>query len=116
MILKIKSKYMDRRGETIGEVLISLLISTLAIMMLAAMIVSSGKIIKQSREAVQTYYDANNVLEQKPEASPAVSGAKMETGIIQIQKGGSQFSLDRKEINVNYYINEDKNVVSYKSK
>ena len=49
-------KLKSRAGETISEVLIALLISSLGLVMLAAMITASARTITKSREVLETYY------------------------------------------------------------
>ena len=47
----------SQAGETIAEVLIALLISTLALTMLAAMISSSSSMIQKSSHILEEYYE-----------------------------------------------------------
>jgi len=54
MIEKLKK----HTGETIAEVLIALLISTIGLLMLATMISSSGNSIARSRTLLENYYSA----------------------------------------------------------
>lgn len=49
-------KLKSRAGETISEVLIALLISSLGLVMLAAMITASARTIGKSRETLEAYY------------------------------------------------------------
>ncbi len=55
MIEKLKKN----TGETIAEVLIALLISTIGLLMLATMISSSGNSISRSRTLLENYYSAS---------------------------------------------------------
>ncbi|MBQ8110359.1 MAG: hypothetical protein IJ124_09405 [Clostridia bacterium] len=55
MLLKLKSV----SGESIGETLISLLISALALVMLAGAISSASNIINNSKTAMETYYGSD---------------------------------------------------------
>lgn len=59
---KLKQKLKNRSGETIGEVLVALLISALALMMLAGAISSSTGLIKTGKDKMNQYYNANNEL------------------------------------------------------
>lgn len=52
MIEKLKK----HAGETITEVLVALLISTIGLLMLATMITSSGNAISKSRDILEKYY------------------------------------------------------------
>ncbi len=58
MIRKLRSD----AGETITEVLVSLLISAIALAMLASMIQASANMITTSKDKLGLYYDANNNL------------------------------------------------------
>lgn len=55
----------NSRGESIAEVLIALLISSLGILMLAGMITSSSKMIQNSQDTMKKYYIENNKLDQR---------------------------------------------------
>ena len=50
------SKLRSRAGESIGETLVALLISALALVMLAGAVSSAAGIVKQSNEAMGRYY------------------------------------------------------------
>ena len=53
---KGKKKLASRRGETIGETLIALLISALAMLMLAGAISSASNMLTRNRSSMDTYY------------------------------------------------------------
>lgn len=53
-------KLKNRRGETITETLVALLIASIALVMLASMISSTSSIVTTSTKAMQEYYNANN--------------------------------------------------------
>ncbi len=55
-------KLRGARGETIAEVLLSLLIASVAMLLLAGLIASSTRMIKNSREKLEKYYDQNRAL------------------------------------------------------
>ena len=55
----IKNKLRSRAGESISETLIALLISALAIVMLAGAITAASSIVKKSRETLNSYYQEN---------------------------------------------------------
>lgn len=57
-----RKKLGGRGGETLAETLVALLISALAIVMLAGMITSSADMIHVSDRAFDEYYAANNGL------------------------------------------------------
>ena len=53
---RIQSKIKSRTGESIGETLIALLISALALIMLAGAISSAANIITRNKTAMEEYY------------------------------------------------------------
>ncbi len=59
---KIRAKLKSRKGDSIAEVLVALLIAGVALVLLASMITSSTNIISRSRERMETYYADNNAL------------------------------------------------------
>lgn len=63
------SRMGSRAGESIAETLIALLISTVALMMLAGMISTGTHLITRSRQTLRTYYSENNRLEQKEDGA-----------------------------------------------
>ena len=61
----IREKMSANAGETLVEVLASLLISALAILVLAQAVASSVRLITKGEEAMGAYYAANNVLAER---------------------------------------------------
>lgn len=59
---RITEKLSNCRGDSIAEVLVALLISAVALVMLASMISSSSRLILQSKEKMTRYDKANNAL------------------------------------------------------
>ena len=57
---RIRDRLRNQDGDSIAEVLIALLISSLALVMLASMITSSTKIITGSKTKMNDYYAACN--------------------------------------------------------
>lgn len=57
----------SQRGETITEVLVSMVIAGLALLMLATVIATSSSIVRNSRAAMESYYDTTNKLESYSE-------------------------------------------------
>ena len=55
-----KNKIKSQAGETIAEVLVALLISALALVMLAAMISSTYSIVRRGENKMNEYYEVNN--------------------------------------------------------
>ena len=62
MIKRVKQKLKSDAGESLGEVLIALLIAALALTMLASVISTSARMISQSKEKLEDYYAANEEL------------------------------------------------------
>lgn len=60
---QIAEKLRARAGETIAETLIALLVSTLALMILAGMISSTGNLVRSGKERMDAYYTANAEME-----------------------------------------------------
>ena len=58
----LRGKLRSRRGDSIAEVLIALLISSVALVMLASMISTSVRMITASRKALEDYYAKSNEL------------------------------------------------------
>ena len=55
----IKRKFQSKAGESIGETLIAVLISALALIILAGAIGAATRIITRSNAAVKLHYDAD---------------------------------------------------------
>lgn len=55
----IKHKLHSKAGESIGETLIAVLISALALLILAGAIGAATRIMTRSNAAVKTHYDAD---------------------------------------------------------
>ncbi len=62
LLSSIGKKLKGRGGESLTEVLVSVLISAVALTMLASMISASTGMVKQSREKLDDYYTNNNGL------------------------------------------------------
>ena len=77
---KIVDKIKNNSGETIGETLVALLISSLALMMLAGAIATSSGIITRSSEKIDSYYEANENLVTMTSAEGPVELTIKESG------------------------------------
>lgn len=86
LISALRSKVRSVRGESITEVLVSIVISGLAILMLATVIATAMNVNKSSREAMNNYYEANNNV---------VSNATTVTGTVTVSPaaGGSAIAI-----------------------
>lgn len=56
---KITNKLRSSAGESIAETLVALLISALALVMLAGVIAASSRIVNSERSKLNTYYEKN---------------------------------------------------------
>ena len=52
-------KFRSRAGETIGETLVALLISSLALLMLAGAVSAASRAVQQSKTKIEEYYSAD---------------------------------------------------------
>ena len=64
-------KLNTQTGETITEVLVSLLVAALALTMLAGMISSTVSLVTRSKETMNRYYEGNAKLERRLEGTAA---------------------------------------------
>lgn len=67
---KLKNKLKSKKGETITETLVSVLIAAAAMILFASMITSSQRILQKSESIMAAYYDG----ETKMEAAMATGG------------------------------------------
>ncbi len=56
---RMMAKLRSSAGESIGETLVALLISALALLMLAGAVTSAARMVNTSKTAVTEYYDEN---------------------------------------------------------
>ncbi len=73
MFKKLKIKLRSKRGESLTEVLIAVLVSGIALMLLASTIAATKTIVTRSKAATQDYVGGNNQLVEKK--TETVSGA-----------------------------------------
>ena len=59
---KVKTKLRSSRGESISETLVAVLISALALVMLAGAIATASRLVTSSRTKLGRYYDSNNAM------------------------------------------------------
>ena len=111
---RLLQKLNSRKGESISEVLVALLISALGIVLLAAMISSSVRMIDTGRDKIQSYVEAENRLVER-------NGAADGTGTLTMtDASGYERRLTRTSpvsAPVVYYANDesgDPPVVAYK--
>lgn len=109
-----KLKILSNEGETLTEVLVSLLIAGLALAMFAGMIQASVNIVDSSEAKMQEYYTANNNLALK--TIPEATG-----GTVSLTKGTDTYNLfpGSPGVDVDYFINDKLggvDVMSYERK
>ena len=98
MLRKLKS----RKGETISETLVSLLISSLALTMLAGAITASANLVEKSRTKMDSYYAASEV----ENGVIKMSGGGTE-GTVTIKDSAASDGLDAQTYTIVYYENEE---------
>lgn len=109
MMKKASRKLKSRAGESIGETLVALLISALALVMLAGAISATGRMITASDKQLGKYYDGDKKL-----VTLTVSDGTLNSLTI---KGEGTAAVQEVHNNVPYSINNaftSKPVVAYK--
>lgn len=84
---KIIRKLSSQAGESIGETLVALLISALALVMLAGAISTGMRIVTTSKEKLDVYYKVNNAVVARATAAPTIDGtaaAGFSTGTLSV--------------------------------
>ncbi len=107
----IRRKLQATKGETIAEVLVSLLISSLALVMLATMIRASSNMILTSETKLEAYYDESIKL-----STQATEEKESDTLTVEIVDGEN--TVIKTVDNVSYYKNDiigTTDVISYKA-
>lgn len=61
----IIKKCLEKRGESIAEALIAILVAALGMLLFSTMLISSGKLIKRSNAALDNYYTGINNMEKR---------------------------------------------------
>ena len=109
MFKKMRTRLRNNRGESLTEVLVALLISTLALTILAVMITTTQRLVKKSKSLTHDYVIANNQLVEKAESALSGEGSVS----IQVKElDGGDFSpkdltdSSGSSINVVYYVND----------
>ena len=105
-------KFRSRAGETIGETLVALLISSLALLMLAGAVSAASRAVQQSKTKIEEYYSADKGMAEQSSAS---AGGPL-TVSLQEKTGGTEPSLGTFSYSGTYYKNDAYNstvVVSY---
>ena len=61
----IIKKCLEKRGESIVEALIAILVAALGMLLFSTMLISSGKLMKRSNAALDNYYTGINNMEKR---------------------------------------------------
>lgn len=92
----------DTKGESLSEVLISLLIAALAIVLLAGMINASTSMVTKSKERMEQYVSGENEMVKQ-------SGNAVGSGQVQFESNGAPIKLNDDpsdtNVEVDYYTN-----------
>lgn len=75
---RIMRKLSSQAGESIGETLVALLISALALVMLAGAVSSGMRVVTNSKEKMNAYYQVNNAIVAREDAATDEDGTKIE--------------------------------------
>ena len=73
---KLKSKLKSKKGETITETLVSVLIAAAAMILFASMITSSQRILQKSERIMDAYYDGETKMEAAMAAGATTGRSK----------------------------------------
>ena len=76
---KLKNKLKSKKGETITETLVSVLIAAAAMILFASMITSSQRILQKSERIMDAYYDGETKMEAAMADGGTAGGSK--TGV-----------------------------------
>ena len=109
-INRIKNK-LNNSGETIGETLVALLISALALVMLAGAISSAAKMITASDRQMGKYYEYDAKLATHSGTADGTLNAVTLTG--EVKDGAKAFET---HLTVGYFLNDaftSKPVIAY---
>lgn len=71
---RVLKKLYSQSGESIGETLIALLISALALVMLAGAVSAGMRIVTNSKAKMDEYYTVNNAIVARATTAPTVKG------------------------------------------
>lgn len=112
-----RRKWKSRRGETLIETLVSLFISSLALTMLASMVLTSTNLLKKGMETMDAYTQEINYLNaplsgSNPEPGKLTSGGATAKIKISSVSGGGGVTV---EIPVQYVLLQElgETVISY---
>ncbi len=101
---KIRIKLIRQNGETIGETLVALLISSLALLMLAGAISAASRMITVSNNKMKEYYINDRAL---VELRTLEEAKKIESGSVTVNIENNTNATHAQGFPVNYYKNKE---------
>ena len=112
---KLKNKLKSKKGETITETLVSVLIAAAAMILFASMITSSQRILQKSESIMNDYYAGEAKMEAAMADGGTDDGIKTGNGTVTIQPANNtlpRYNISYKpmngQINVTYATNQPK--------
>lgn len=95
----MKGKWKDSRGETLVEVLASILIGSLSVALLFSMVMASGNMDQSAKEADKIFNESLNAAEGRTEADSSLipAGAKVTV------ENTNPFITEEAELPVTFY-------------
>lgn len=106
---KLKNKLKSKKGETITETLVSVLIAAAAMILFASMITSSQRILKKSESIMNAYYAGEAKMEEAM-ATGGTTGVTDNKVIIKQANGAQSYGISNKhkdgKIGVSYATNQ----------
>ena len=103
----MRNKIKSKLGETIAETLVALLISSLALVMLAGAITASSGIVNKSSKKIDEYYTANEKL---------INMQEIKDGNISIKTNGIEISSLSVVYGKNDVLNKNTPIIIFKEK
>ena len=94
---RLMNKIRSRAGESIGETLVALLISSLALVMLACAVSAGSGVITRGRDTLKTYYAANEAMVGRTNGT-----AVPDNGVTITDKTGA---ITAQSFGIEYYLN-----------
>lgn len=110
----MKEKWRDERGDTLIEVLASILVMALSILLLFGAVLASGRINKDAKKADDDYYKVLNAAERQDDASGDVADSSIvpADATVKISHEDGSMTPPSKDVNVRFYGGEG--ALSYK--
>lgn len=105
---KVQNKLRSRAGESLVETLISLLVSSAALLMLAGAITTASRLVTTSRDTLDEYY-ANNERLSTMDVSMDVSGSPPPSFV----SGGGEITIDNDNDNVEITLGNGNDEVTF---